>query len=162
MLSTHRSPGHLVFSTLHTNDAVTATTRLLDMGVEPFLVSSSVEAVLAQRLVRTICKFCKEEYKPENPNMLPSDFNYNRGDVLHRGRGCPECRNTGFAGRRALYELLVMTDTVRELILNQAGTGQILQAARKDDGFVLMREEGWRLCREGFTTPEEVLRVTKA
>ena len=154
--------GHLVFSTLHTNDAVTATTRLLDMGVEPFLVSSSVEAVLAQRLVRTNCKFCKEEYKPDNAAALPQDFHYRRGEVLMRGRGCKSCRGTGFAGRRALYELLMMSDELRELILNQASASQLLETAKKDEGFVLMRDEGWRLCREGITTPEEVLRVTKA
>jgi len=152
--------GHLVFSTLHTNDAVTATTRLLDMGVEPFLVSSSLEAVLAQRLVRTICKNCKEEWLPDTAVKLPPDFNYRRGEVLYRGRGCKECRNTGFAGRRALYELLVMNDELREMVLNEASAAQI-QAVARQHGLVLMREEGWRLCRAGLTTPEEVLRVTK-
>jgi type II secretion system protein E len=153
--------GHLVFSTLHTNDAVTATTRLLDMGVEPFLVSSSIEGILAQRLVRTVCKHCKEEYKVENPATLPADFGYKRGEVLHRGHGCRKCRNTGFSGRRALFELLMMTDDLRELILNQASAAQLLAAARQEETFKLMREEGWRICREGTTTPEEVLRVTK-
>jgi type II secretion system protein E len=152
--------GHLVFSTLHTNDAVTATTRLLDMGVEPFLVSSSLEAVLAQRLVRTICPDCKEEYKPENPKALPPDFEYKAGQVLHRGRGCRRCRNTGFTGRRALYELLVMTDEVRDQVLQAASASRILKTAR-EQGLVLMREKGWDFCRAGMTTPEEVLRVTK-
>lgn len=152
--------GHLVFSTLHTNDAVTATTRLLDMGVEPFLVASSLEGVLAQRLVRVTCKWCKEEYKPENPALLPPDFDYKRGQPLWRGRGCKECRGTGFAGRRALYELLIMTDEIRELVINEASASQILKLAR-EQGLVLMRDEGWRLCREGLTTPDEVLRVTK-
>lgn len=153
--------GHLVFSTLHTNDAVTATTRLLDMGVEPFLVSSSLEAVLAQRLVRVICKYCKEEYVPEKPAMLPPDFNYQRGDKLYRGKGCKECRNTGFAGRRALFELLIMTDELREMVLNHASAAQLQNVARERAGFVLMREAGWDLCRRGLTTPQEVLRVTK-
>ncbi len=153
--------GHLVFSTLHTNDAVTASTRLLDMGVEPFLVSSSLEAVLAQRLVRTICKHCKDEFKPENPAMLPEDFGYSRGETLWKGRGCKACRGTGFSGRRALYELLVMTDELRELILNAASASQLLENARASGAFTLMREEGWRICRDGLTTPEEVLRVTK-
>ncbi len=152
--------GHLVFSTLHTNDAVTATTRLLDMGVEPFLVASSLEGVLGQRLVRTTCKFCKEEFVPENPALLPPDFHYQPGEVMHRGRGCKKCRNTGFAGRRALYELLVMNDEMREMVIKQASASQILHVARQA-GLVLMREEGWRLCREGVTTPDEVLRVTK-
>ena len=152
--------GHLVFSTLHTNDAVTATTRLLDMGVEPFLVSSSLEAVLAQRLVLVICKYCKEEYVPENLTRLPPDFEYKKGQKLFRGRGCKECRNTGFAGRRALYELLVMNDKLREMVLKQASASQLEQTARQH-GLVLMREEGWRLARLGYTTPDEVLRVTK-
>ncbi|MEW6199994.1 MAG: GspE/PulE family protein [Planctomycetota bacterium] len=152
--------GHLVFSTLHTNDAVTATTRLLDMGVEPFLVASSVEAVLAQRLVRTVCTHCKEEWVPDAAAKLPADFGLQRGEVLYRGRGCKECRNTGFAGRRALYELLVMNDELREMVLNEASATQIQNTARQH-GLVLMREEGWRLCRAGLTTPAEVLRVTK-
>ncbi len=153
--------GHLVFSTLHTNDAVTATTRLLDMGVEPFLVSSSLEGVLAQRLVRTICKWCKEEYKPDGDELMPPDFQIERGQTLWRAKGCKECRGTGFAGRRALYELLIMSDEVRELVLNEASASQILRVAR-EQGLVLMRDEGWRLCREGLTTVQEVLRVTKS
>jgi general secretion pathway protein E/type IV pilus assembly protein PilB len=152
--------GHLVFSTLHTNDAVTASTRLLDMGVEPFLVSSSIEAVLAQRLVRTLCRHCKERYVPENPNMLPPDLEYKSGEKLWRAVGCRECRGSGFAGRKALYELMVMTDEIRELILQRASATAMLRVAR-NQGLVLMRDEGWRLCREGHTTPEEVLRVTK-
>jgi general secretion pathway protein E/type IV pilus assembly protein PilB len=152
--------GHLVFSTLHTNDAVTATTRLLDMGVEPFLVSSSLEAVLAQRLVRTICKNCKEEYVPDKAGRLPPDFGWQPGQKLHRGRGCKECRQTGFSGRRALYELLVMTDELREMVLQRASASQLENRGRQH-GFVLMREVGWDLCRRGLTTAEEVLRVTK-
>jgi general secretion pathway protein E/type IV pilus assembly protein PilB len=152
--------GHLVFSTLHTNDAVTATTRLLDMGVEPFLVSSSLEAVVGQRLVRVLCKHCKESYEPDNATLLPPDFGYERGDKVWRGRGCKDCRNTGFLGRRALYELLVMTDELREMVLQQASASQ-LQKTACEHGLVLMREAGWDLCRRGFTTPQEVLRVTK-
>lgn len=152
--------GHLVFSTLHTNDAVTATTRLLDMGVEPFLVASSIEAVLAQRLVRTICKECKEEWVPENPKIFPADFNYKRGDKLYRGAGCRECHDTGFAGRRALYELLVLNDKLRELITRRCAASELLKMAL-EEGLVLMREAGWDFCRRGLTTPQEVLRVTK-
>jgi general secretion pathway protein E/type IV pilus assembly protein PilB len=152
--------GHLVFSTLHTNDAATATTRLLDMGVEPFLVSSSLEAVVGQRLVRVLCKHCKEAYEPDNATLLPPDFGYQRGDKLWRGRGCKDCRNTGFSGRRALFELLVMTDELREMVLQHASASQ-LQKAGCEHGLVLMREAGWDLCRRGFTTAQEVLRVTK-
>ncbi len=152
--------GHLVFSTLHTNDAVTATTRLLDMGVEPFLVSSSLEAVVAQRLVRTVCKHCKEEYEPDGAAKLPPDFGWTPGQKLYRGRGCKECRQTGFSGRRALYELLVMTDELREMVLQRASAAQLENKGRQL-GLVLMREAGWDLCRRGATTPAEVLRVTK-
>jgi len=153
--------GHLVFSTLHTNDAVTATTRLLDMGVEPFLVSSSIEAVLAQRLVRTICKECKQEWRPSHARELPPDFELGPKDKLYKGAGCRECHNTGYAGRRALFELLVMSDNLREMVIKRQAASQILKAAR-EEGLVLMREAGWDLCRRGLTTPQEVLRVTKA
>jgi general secretion pathway protein E/type IV pilus assembly protein PilB len=152
--------GHLVFSTLHTNDAVTATTRLLDMGVEPFLVSSSIEAVLAQRLVRTICKECKEQWAPDNPSLMPPDFNYRKGEPLFRGKGCRDCHNTGYAGRRALYEILVMSDNLRDMVNQRRTAMEILAAARKE-GLKLMRESGWDLCRQGLTTPQEVLRVSK-
>ncbi len=152
--------GHLVFSTLHTNDSVSATTRLLDMGVEPFLISSSIEGVMAQRLVRTICKKCKEEYSPENPDTLPSDFAFVPGERLWRGRGCRDCLNTGYAGRRASYELLVMTDELREMVVNRAAATQMQTVARRH-GLRLLREDGWRMVRAGYTTPEEVVRATK-
>ncbi len=150
--------GHLVFSTLHTNDAASANTRLLDMGVEPFLVASSVEAVLAQRLVRKICPSCKESYKPD-PRKLPADFNYQDGE-LWRGRGCRQCNNTGYRGRLGIFELLVLNDEVRELIMERAGAGSIMAAGRKN-GLVLLREDGWNKVRQGITTPAEVGRVTK-
>ncbi|MGE0478844.1 MAG: GspE/PulE family protein [Phycisphaerae bacterium] len=153
--------GHLVFSTLHTNDAVSATTRLLDMGVEPFLISSSVEAVMAQRLVRLVCKHCKEDYVPEHPQTLPRDFEYKKGEKLWRGRGCRECRMTGYAGRRAVFELMVMNDEIRELVNKRQSASALLPAARAN-GLVLLREDGWRLVRAGLTTPEEVVRATKA
>ncbi|TWT41693.1 Type II secretion system protein E [Phycisphaerae bacterium RAS1] len=152
--------GHLVFSTLHTNDAVSATTRLLDMGIEPFLVSSSLEAAMAQRLLRTVCKHCKEPYEPDNPAALPRDFAYQPGEVLYRGRGCRECRNTGYSGRRALFELMAMTEPLRELVVNRASASQMLPEAKKA-GLVNMRDAGWDLVRRGVTTCEEVLRSTK-
>ncbi|HUU96504.1 MAG TPA: GspE/PulE family protein [Phycisphaerae bacterium] len=153
--------GHLVFSTLHTNDAVSATTRLLDMGVEPFLIASSVEAVLAQRLIRTICPNCKEEYVPEHPEHFPRDFNYEAGEALWRGRGCRDCRGTGYAGRRGVFELFVMNDVLREMILERKSATQLQPVAREKAGLVLLRDEGWRLVRAGHTTLEEVLRATK-
>jgi len=153
--------GHLVFSTLHTNDAVSATTRLLDMGVEPFLISSSVEGVLAQRLVRTVCESCKTEYVIDAAETLPKDFGYKAGEKLYRGKGCRECLSTGYRGRSGLFELLAMNDEVREMIVARKSASQILPAARRA-GLRLLREYGWDLVRAGRTTPEEVVRATKA
>jgi len=151
--------GHLVFSTLHTNDSVSATTRLLDMGVEPYLIASSVEAVLAQRLVRTICPLCRERWEPDH-DTLPPDFGYQPGEVLYHGRGCRECRNTGYQGRRALYELLTLNDELREMILQRKSASQMIPVGKKY-GLRLLREEGWRVVRAGHTTPSEVVRATK-
>ena len=150
--------GHVVFSTLHTNDAASATTRLLDMGVEPFLVSSTVEGIMAQRLVRSVCENCKEAYEPD-PKLLPPDFPYD-GRKLYRGAGCRECRGSGFRGRTGLFELLLMNDEIRELVMQRSGTAKIIAAGRKN-GLVLLREDGWRRVLEGVTTPEEILRVSK-
>lgn len=152
--------GHLVFSTLHTNDAVTATTRLLDMGVEPFLVSSSISGVLAQRLVRKICKNCREEYKPE-PHKVPPDFHLKPGEKLFRGAGCRECRNSGFRGRFGIYELLMITDELREMIVTRKSATDMLIVARRN-GLKLMREDGWDKVRQGLTTLDEIGRVTKS
>ena len=151
--------GHLVFSTLHTNDAVTAATRLLDMGVEPFLVSSAVSGVLGQRLVRKICKGCREEYDPD-PKNLPSDFTIERGKKLFRGAGCRDCRHTGYRGRVGIYELLIVTDEIREMIVQRKSAGEVLVVAR-ERGLKLMREDGWEKVLKGITTVEEVTRVTK-
>ena len=151
--------GHLVFSTLHTNDAVTATTRLLDMGVEPFLVSSSVTGVLAQRLVRLICKHCKTEYTAEAAK-LPHDFPKDQGLKLFKGKGCRECRHTGYRGRTGLYELLSVDDELRQQIVQRASATDMLVSARRK-GLRLMRDDGWAKCHKGFTTVAEVLRVTK-
>ncbi|MBP7937629.1 MAG: type II secretion system ATPase GspE [Phycisphaerae bacterium] len=152
--------GHLVFSTLHTNDAAGATTRLLDMGVEPFLVSSSVEGILAQRLVRSICKNCMEAYTPDYA-ALPADLKLEPGQQLHRGRGCRECRHIGYKGRLGIFELMTMNEEIRELVVQRASAGKILRAATHA-GLRLLREDGWDKVRRGQTTPEEVLRVSKA
>jgi len=152
--------GHLVFSTLHTNDSSGANTRLLDMGVEPFLVSSSIEGILAQRLVRKICPHCKEGYAPDRA-ALPADFEIKPGQQLYRGRGCRECRHIGYKGRLGIYELLMMNDEIRELVIQRVSAGVIQKAARRN-GLRLLREDGWEKVREGVTTPEEVLRVSKA
>jgi type II secretion system protein E len=169
--------GHLVFSTLHTNDAAGATTRLLDMGVEPFLVASSMEGVMAQRLVRRICTDCKTMYTPE-PSEIPPDFiNSGRGGLavqaqdsratcevgnLYRGNGCRECRNSGYRGRIGIYELLTMTEDLREMVLARVNAGRIAQAAIEADNLTLLREAGFAKARAGETTIAEVLRATKA
>ncbi len=154
--------GHLVFSTLHTNDAVTSTTRLLDMGVEPFLVSSSIEGVLAQRLVRKICPDCKEPFKPD-VDKLPKDLieMLEPGHSLYQGKGCRECRNTGYRGRMGLFELLMVNDELREMIVKHCSATEILSVARKQ-GLKLMREDGWAKVLGGTTTVEEINRVTKS
>lgn len=150
--------GHLVFSTLHTNDAPTAVTRLLDMGVEPFLVASSVEAVLAQRLIRTLCRHCKEAYEPDKLDV-PEDFDP-RGATIYRPVGCRECRFSGFAGRKGIFELMVLDDDVRELVLERSSAGKIRNLAVKR-GLILLRDDGWSKVRQGITTISEVVRATK-
>jgi len=153
--------GHLVFSTLHTNDAPGAVTRLLDMGVEPFLLSSSLEAVLAQRLVRQICPACKEGYAP-NENLLRSlngSLSVTPEMKFYHGRGCAECMNSGMRGRIGIYELLRITDELRPLISNRPTTDQLLKEAPPDHRS--MRLDGIDKILGGITTPEEVVRVTQ-
>ncbi|MFQ5461175.1 MAG: GspE/PulE family protein [Phycisphaerae bacterium] len=152
--------GHLVFSTLHTNDSVTAATRLLDMGVEPFLVSSAISGVLAQRLVRRICKHCKEEYVPD-PIDVPNDFALEPGQTVFRGAGCRECRHSGYRGRVGIYELLMINEEIREMILRRKSAGELLEVARNKHGLKVMREDGLAKVLKGFTTIEEINRVTK-
>jgi general secretion pathway protein E/type IV pilus assembly protein PilB len=154
--------GHLVFSTLHTNDAAGAFTRMVDMGVEPFLVSSTVEAVLAQRLVRTLCKHCKEPYHPD-PADIPADFPIDQITAdrpLFRAKGCRECRQVGYSGRVGIFELLVTTEKIRELSQQRASTWHITQAAA-EQGMRNLRNDGWLKVLAGRTTIEEVARVTK-
>jgi len=155
--------GHLVFSTLHTNDAAGAYTRLVDMGVEPFLVASTVEAVMAQRLVRTLCEHCKQPYDPSRDD-LPRDFPWEalqeRGGRLHRAVGCRQCRQVGYRGRLGLFELLVTTEQVRQLAHDRASSWKISQAA-KADGMVSLRDDGWQKVLQGETSVDEILRVTK-
>jgi len=152
--------GHMVLSTLHTNDASSAATRLLDMGVEPFLVTSTLAGAMAQRLVRTICPHCKEEYDPD-PGSLPPDLKLEPGQRLWRGTGCRKCRDTGFRGRTGLFELLVACEPIHEKIMERASSGTILSVAIKN-GLRLLREDGWMKVRAGITTAEEVMRSTKA
>jgi general secretion pathway protein E/type IV pilus assembly protein PilB len=151
--------GHLVFSTLHTNDACSATTRLLDMGIEPYLVNSTVCAAMAQRLVRVICPSCKEPYEPD-VSSLPSDCRIVVGQEIYRGAGCRKCRGTGYLGRTGLFELMVLDEAVAEKIAVRASASEISRVAR-EGGLRLLREDGWVKVRDGITTPEEVMRSTK-
>ncbi|HEX5272223.1 MAG TPA: ATPase, T2SS/T4P/T4SS family [Gemmataceae bacterium] len=155
--------GHLVFSTLHTNDAPSAFTRLIDMGIEPFLVASTVEGVMAQRLVRTICPECKVKYTPDLDD-LPMDFpleDRNSGPVptLYKGAGCRACRQSGYRGRSGIYELMVTGDVIRELVVQRVNSSLIRHEAIKG-GMITLRKDGWRKVLQGITTIEEVARTT--
>ena len=152
--------GHLVFSTLHTNDAPGALTRLVDMGVEPYLVASSLEAVLAQRLIRVLCPHCKAEDMTPTTASLKAQLGFPKDTGVFRAVGCRECRNTGYHGRRAIFEWMDTSNEIRQLILRNASSGEIGVVARKG-GMRPLSEDGWRLVRLGVTTAEEVLRVTK-
>jgi general secretion pathway protein E len=154
--------GHLVFSTLHTNDAPSAFTRLIDMGIEPFLVASSVEAVMAQRLVRTICKHCKTEQKVDADYLRRVGFpaaDIETAKVWH-GTGCEQCRQQGYQGRKGIYELLVVSEAIRPLIMNRSSATAIAQRAM-EAGMRTLRNDGWIKVKGGETTIEEVLRVTQ-
>ncbi|GAB4334025.1 MAG: type II secretion system ATPase GspE [Candidatus Abyssubacteria bacterium] len=155
--------GHLVFSTLHTNDASGAITRLLNMGIEPFLVSSSVVAVLAQRLVRTICKKCKTSYVPDDPEL--DNIGIERGrlvdGVLWRGGGCAECVGRGYRGRTGIFELLLVRENVQRLVLTNVDSNTIKKEAIATNKMTTLREDGARKAIAGITTVEEVLRVTR-
>jgi type II secretion system protein E len=153
--------GHLVFSTLHTNDAPGAVTRLVDMGVEPYLVASSLEAVLAQRLVRVLCKHCKQEDHSPAAEAYKIQLGISAKTVLYKSVGCRECRNTGFFGRQAIFEWMDIDNEIRKLVLKEGSNDLIREAARKA-GMKTLAEDGWRLVARGVTTVEEVLSVTTA
>jgi general secretion pathway protein E/type IV pilus assembly protein PilB len=153
--------GHLVFSTLHTNDAPGALTRLVDMGVEPYLVASSLEAVLAQRLVRVLCPHCKLPDTSAPAQSFKTKLGIAADKVIYKSVGCRECRNTGFFGRHAIFEWMDTDEEIRQLILKSASTDQVRKAARKA-GMRSLAEDGWRLVAAGVTTVEEVLSVTTA
>jgi type II secretion system protein E len=171
--------GHMVFSTLHTNDAPSAFTRMIDMGVEPFLVSSTVEGVMAQRLVRTICPECKQPYTPEQDD-LPLDFPLRKnapapdvaiqqgfadtmacstGEQLLKGTGCRACRQSGYRGRTGIHELLINSDVIKELVVQRVNSGVIRLEALKA-GMITLRQDGWRKVLNGTTTIDEVARTT--
>lgn len=153
--------GHLVFSTLHTNDAASAVTRLIDMGMEPFLVSSAVECIIAQRLVRVLCTECKKEVQPEDEVF--KDFGFDKkpaGITFYDSTGCEACQLTGYQGRTAIYEILEVTEPVRELIVQRVPASEIKNKAL-DEGLRTLRMDGWEKIKKGVTTISEVLRVTQ-
>jgi len=153
--------GHLVFSTLHTNDAVGALARLLDLGVEAYLVAATLEGVLAQRLVRRICPDCREPYAPD-PQAVALLAQHPVGKrTLLRGAGCPACRGTGFRGRTGIFELLTVSDEVKQAVARGMSAGDLRDLAR-GQGMVSLRQDGWTRVEAGITTVEEVLRVTEA
>lgn len=152
--------GHLVFSTIHTNDAPGAVTRLVDMQVEPFLVASSLLAVLAQRLVRTICPLCKESYKPLADELAEIGLLEDEVDVLYRGKGCDSCQHTGYRGRMGIFELMTINDEVRTSIMNNSDASTIKNIARAH-GMKTLREDGALKVKQGITTIAEVTRVTR-
>jgi general secretion pathway protein E/type IV pilus assembly protein PilB len=150
--------GHLVLSTLHTNDAASAATRLIDMGVEPFLIASSLAGVMAQRLIRKICPKCKVSYKPDLAK-LPRDFVVGPDEVLYRGEGCENCRKTGYRGRYGIYELLTVDEEIAQMIVARESAPKLVQSGRRT-GLRLLREDGWLRVRQGITTVDEVLSST--
>lgn len=152
--------GHLVFSTLHTNDAPSAMTRLIDMGVEPYLVASSLEGVLAQRLVRTLCPHCRKEDTSERVKALRETMKWAPDAIIYQAVGCRECRQTGYHGRRAVFEMMGVSYPIRQKILKNCSSGELKELARKE-GMRTLSQDGWRLVEMGITTPDEVMRVTK-
>ena len=154
--------GHLVFSTLHTNDAASGVARLLDMGVDPYLVTSTIECFIAQRLVRLVCPKCREAVSL-TPEMI-KDFGENIGQekniVFYKGVGCNECNLTGYSGRHSIYEFLLMNESIRKLVMARATANQIKEQAVKN-GMRTLRQSGWEKVKKGLTTLEEVIRVTK-
>ncbi len=154
--------GHLVFSTLHTNDAAGAVTRLLEMGMENYLISYSLIGIMAQRLVRVICPECKEPYTPEVGVMEELGISHDEVKKLDifKGRGCKNCANTGFRGRKGIYELLMMNDDIRELILDKTPSN-VMKEKGRSQGMKTLREAGWQKVKAGVSTVSEVLRVTQ-
>ena len=155
--------GHLVFSTLHTNDAPSSILRLIDLGVESFLLTATLEAIVAQRLIRKICEKCKEEFVPTEEqlmelSLLPADV---EGRTFFRGRGCGNCMKTGYKGRMAIYEIMTLDDTLREMIMSQASTAVLRDESRRR-GMRTLRESGLLAIYEGQSTIEEVVRETIA
>jgi type IV pilus assembly protein PilB len=153
--------GHLVFSTLHTNDAPSAIARLLDLGLEPFLITATLEGVIAQRLVRRICNNCKTEYTPAEEQLMEVELKSEdvAGRTFYYGKGCENCNNTGYRGRMGIYEIMLLDDDMRDMIIKHAST-QVLRAAARQRGMRTLRQCGLMAIYDGITTIEEVARET--
>jgi type IV pilus assembly protein PilB len=153
--------GHVVFTTLHTNDAPSSVARLLDLGVEPFLITATVEGIVSQRLIRKICENCKTPFKPNEAQLM--ELQLTPDDVKDKkffyGRGCSKCNNTGYRGRTGIFEIMVFNDEIRELIMNQASTG-VLRAAGQKAGMRLLRDNGLETIYDGITTIDEIVKGT--
>ena len=153
--------GHVVFTTLHTNDAPSSIARLLDLGVEPFLVTATLEGIVAQRLVRKICEKCKTQFEPTEGqlselSLTPDDI---KGKQFYYGRGCGKCNNTGYRGRTAIFEIMTFNDEIRDLVMNQASTN-VLRAAGRKAGMRLLRDNGLAAIYDGITTIDEIVKET--
>jgi type IV pilus assembly protein PilB len=152
--------GHMVLSTLHTNDAPSSVTRLINMGVEPFHISAAVNAILAQRLVRKICTNCREEYTPSEDMAEFMTMQGFDAKAVYQGKGCDRCRKTGYSGRLGIYELLVMDDALRDMVTRNPDVNQLRRMCR-ERGLVTLREDGFQKVMQGITTVDEILRVTE-
>jgi type IV pilus assembly protein PilB len=153
--------GHLVFTTLHTNDAPSAVARLVDLGLEPFLLTATVEGVVAQRLVRRICENCKDEFAPTEEMLMQLDLTPEdaEGRSFMYGKGCDYCNNTGYKGRLGLFEIMLLNEELRELIMKNASTNILREQSRKN-GMRTLRESGFLAISEGLTTIDEVAKET--
>ncbi|MDR3108717.1 MAG: GspE/PulE family protein, partial [Planctomycetaceae bacterium] len=153
--------GHLVFSTLHTNDAPSTITRLRDMGIPTFLITATVESILAQRLVRRICPECREQYSPTPDELAELELTPNEvaGKMFFRGRGCANCNNTGYKGRTAIHEFMLMNEEIRELIIRNASSADLRKAAQRN-GMATLRDAGLNKIHDGISTIDEVVRET--
>jgi type IV pilus assembly protein PilB len=153
--------GHLVFTTLHTNDAPSSIARLLDLGVEPFLLTATLEGIVAQRLVRRICEHCKTAFEPTDVQLMELGVTSDevKGKKFHYGRGCDKCNNTGYRGRTAIFEIMMFNDEIRDLIMNEASSNVLRSAAQKN-GMKLLRDNGMAIIYDGITTIDEVVKET--
>jgi type IV pilus assembly protein PilB len=155
--------GHIVFTTLHTNDAPSSVARLLDLGIEPFLLTATIEGIVAQRLVRKICEQCKTPFRPTESQLMELGLSPNdvKGKQFYYGAGCSKCNNTGYRGRTGLYEIMTFNDEIRELIMNHASSN-VLRTASQKAGMRLLRDAGLSAIYDGVTTIDEVVKETMA